>query len=52
MILTMHLMGLSQTWMKYLPLATLVYITFNTSNSANYSPYELALAENQNYFYI
>ena len=28
-------------WPKYLPLATLVYNTFNTPNLASYSPYEL-----------
>ena len=28
-------------WPKYLPLATFTYNTFNTSNIANYSPYEL-----------
>ena len=28
-------------WLKYLPLATLAYNTFNTLNLANYSPYEL-----------
>ena len=28
-------------WLKYLPLATLVYNTFNTSIVSNFSPYEL-----------
>ena len=28
-------------WPKYLPLATLVYDTFNTPNLANHNPYEL-----------
>ena len=36
-----HLTGLGQMWPKYLHLATFVYNTFNTSNLANYSPYEL-----------
>ena len=42
-ILTKHLTNLSQTWPKYLPPATFTYNTFNTSNIANYSPYELHL---------
>ena len=41
MILAKHVTDLSQMWPKYLPLATLVYNTFNTPNLANYSPYEL-----------
>ena len=28
-------------WLKYLPLATFAYNTFNTPNLGNYSPYEL-----------
>ena len=32
---------ISQMWPKYLPLATFAYITFNTPNLANLSPYEL-----------
>ena len=40
-ILMKHLMSLGQMWPKYLPLATFAYNTFNTPNSANYSPYEL-----------
>ena len=40
-ILTKHLTELSQMWLKYLPLATLAYNTFNTPDLANYSPYEL-----------
>ena len=40
-ILTKHLMDLGQKWPKYLPLATLACNTFNTSNLANYSSYEL-----------
>ena len=40
-ILTKHLTDLGQMWPKYLPLATLVYNTFNTPNLAKYSPYEL-----------
>ena len=41
MILPNHMTDLGQIWSKYLPLATLAYNTFNTSNLANYSPYEL-----------
>ena len=40
-ILTKHLTELGQMWPKYLPLATLVYNTFNSPNLASYSPYEL-----------
>ena len=40
-ILMKHLTNLCQTWPKYLSLATFTYNTFNTSNSVNYSPYEL-----------
>ena len=40
-ILTKHLINLGQMWPKYLPLATLVYKTFNNPNLGNYSPYEL-----------
>ena len=32
-----------------LTLTTLPYNTFNTSNLARYSPYEIVLVENQNY---
>ena len=39
--LTKHLKGLGQMWPKNLPLATFAYNTFNSLNSANYSPYEL-----------
>ena len=49
MILTKHMTDLGQMWPKFLPLITLAYNTFNTLNLTNYSPYELALAENQNY---
>ena len=38
-ILTKHLTILGQTWPKYLPLATFDCNTFNTPNTANYSPY-------------
>ena len=31
-------------WPKYLPLATFAYNTFNLSNIANYSPYELVFS--------
>ena len=40
-VLTKHLMDLGQMWPKYLPLATLAYIIFNTPNLANYNPYQL-----------
>ena len=40
-ILTKHLTNLGQMWPKYLPLAILVYNTFNTPNLANHSSYEL-----------
>ena len=40
-ILTKHLTEQGQMWPKFLPLATLVYNTFNYPNVANYSPYEL-----------
>ena len=40
-ILTKHLTSLGQMWPKYLPLATFAYNTFNTPNSANFSPYKL-----------
>ena len=43
-ILTKHLITLDQTWPKYLPLATLVYNTFNTPNLANYCHYEFAFS--------
>ena len=40
-ILTKYLTNLGQMWPKYLHLATFAYITFNTPNLGNYSPYEL-----------
>ena len=40
-ILTKHLTGLGQMWMKYLSLAMFAYNTFNNPNLGNYSPYEL-----------
>ena len=40
-ILTRHLTGLGQMRKKYLSLATFAYITFNSPNLGNYSPYEL-----------
>ena len=40
-ILTKHLTSLGQMWLKYLPLVTFAYNTFNTPNLGNYSPYEL-----------
>ena len=38
------LTSLVQMWLKYLPLATFTYNTFNTPNLANYSPYELVFS--------
>ena len=43
-ILTKHLTDHGQMWPKYLPLASLVYNTFNSSNLGNFSPYELVFA--------
>ena len=40
-ILTKHLTDHGQMWSKHLPLATLVYNTFNLSNLGKYSSYEL-----------
>ena len=40
-ILTKHLTDHGQMWFKYLPLATLLYNTFNSPNLGNYGPYEL-----------
>ena len=40
-ILTKDLTDHGQMWHRYLPLATLVYNTFNSPNVNNYSPYEL-----------
>ena len=40
-ILTKHLTNLGQMWLRYLPLATYAYNTFNTPNLGNHSPYEL-----------
>ena len=40
-ILTKHLTELGKMWPKYLPLATLVYNTFDSHNLANYSLYKL-----------
>ena len=40
-ILTKHLTGLGQMWIKYLSLAMFAYNTFNSPNLGNYSPYEL-----------
>ena len=40
-ILTKHLTGLGQMWMKYLSVATFAYNTFNSPNLGNYSPFEL-----------
>ena len=38
-ILTKHLTYLGPMWLKYLPLATFAYNTFNTPNSGNHSLY-------------
>ena len=46
-ILTKHVTDLGQMWPKYLPLATLAYSTFNTSNLGNSSPYELVSSRKQ-----
>ena len=43
-ILTKHLTEQGQMWPKFLPLATLAYNTFNSSNVGNYSPYELVFS--------
>ena len=40
-ILTKHLTDQGQMWPKHLPLATLVYNTFNFPNVGNYFPHEL-----------
>ena len=40
-ILTKHLTDHGQMWPKYLPLATLVYNTFNSPNLGSYSPYNV-----------
>ena len=40
-ILMKHLTEKGQMWHKYLPLATFAYNTFNSTNLANHSPYEL-----------
>ena len=40
-ILMKYLTNLGQMWLKYLPLATFAYNTFNTPNLMNYSLYEL-----------
>ena len=40
-ILMKHLINLGEMWPKYLPLATIMYNTFNCQNLTNYSPYEL-----------
>ena len=40
-ILKKHLTEKGQMWPKYLSFATFAYNTFNSTNLANYSPYEL-----------
>ena len=40
-ILTKHLTKSGDTWIDYLPFATLVHNTYNSPNLSNYSPYEL-----------
>ena len=49
-ILTKHLTGLGQMWTNYLPLTTFAFNTFNSPNLGNYSPYELTLVHNPNYY--
>ena len=51
-ILTKHLTNLDQMWPKYLSLTTFVYNTFNTSNVANYSPYELVFRRKPKFYSI
>ena len=51
-ILTKHLTNLGQMWPKYLSLATFAYITFNTPNLANYSPYELVFRRKPKFYSI
>ena len=43
-ILIKHLTEQGQMWPKFLPLTTLAYNTFNSSNLANLSPYELVFS--------
>ena len=43
-ILTKHLTEHIQMWSRYLPLAALVYNTFNSPNVSNYSAYELVFS--------
>ena len=45
-ILTKLLTDHGQMWPNYLPLATLVYNTFNSPNLGNYSPYGLVFGRN------
>ena len=40
-ILTKHLTEQGLMWPKFLPLATLAYNMFNSTNLVNHSPYEL-----------
>ena len=47
-ILTKHLTGLGQMWMKYLSLATYTYNTFNIQNLGNYSQFELTFGRKPN----
>ena len=49
-ILTKHLTDLSQMWTKYVSLAMFACNTFNSPDLGNYSPYELALVVNPNYY--
>ena len=41
-ILTKHLIGLGQMWIKYVSLMTFAYNTFNSPDLGNYSPFELS----------
>ena len=42
-ILTKHLTGLGQMWIKYVSLATFAYNTFNRPNLGSSRPYELTI---------
>ena len=46
--MTKYLTDLGQMWPKYMPLAILVYNTYNSTNLPNYSPYELVFGRKPN----
>ena len=48
-ILTKHLTNLGQMWLKYLPLATFAYNTFNNPKLGNCGPYELTFGRKPRY---